>query len=231
MTRRVYEPLGILLLIGVACFANRLSSLDLTTSHWFFDPQRRTFPLTHHWLWSTVLHSGLKWLAVVCWVALAFLWVRSVLRPSSYMDGKSLRAFLLFTLMASLVSVLVVTVLRNFSGHSCPWSLREFGGTAEFFPLFSTPPDGAGPGRCLPSGHAASGFMWIAAVYGSARWKPGWLVPLCLTVLPIGILAGTVQIARGAHFLSHVILTAALCWLVPWVLSRFWPSKGPQGSK
>lgn len=73
--------------------------------------------------------------------------------------------------------------------------------------------------------------MWIAAIYGSARWKPGWLVWLCLMVLPIGLLAGTVQIVRGAHFLSHVILTAAVCWLVPWVLSCTWSSKGPEGSQ
>jgi membrane-associated PAP2 superfamily phosphatase len=35
--------------------------------------------------------------------------------------------------------------------------------------------------------------------------------------LVLGVLTGLTQLARGAHFLSHVLLTAWVCFAVAWV--------------
>jgi membrane-associated PAP2 superfamily phosphatase len=31
-----------------------------------------------------------------------------------------------------------------------------------------------------------------------------------------------VQVVRGAHFLSHVLIAAAVCWGVAWTMDALW---------
>ena len=81
----------------------------------------------------------------------------------------------------------------------------------QFFRLFDEVPTHSGPGKCLPSGHAASAFMWLAVLpvlRGAARRRA------LFAVLTLGGLAGVVQVVRGAHFPSHILLAAAACAIV-----------------
>jgi membrane-associated PAP2 superfamily phosphatase len=194
----------------LALCSNRWSDVDLTSVALFFDAATGTFPLRRQWLLSAVLHDGLKWLAVLVWVALLAGW--AVMRVRGV--AGDLRRRLIFVLVASLLAVIAVNVARAQSAHSCPWYLADFGGQRQFFRLLDAPPADPGPGRCLPSGHAATAFMWLAllpVLAGVHRRR------VLAGVLLLGALAGTVQVARGAHFPSHVLLSAALCALVVWI--------------
>jgi membrane-associated PAP2 superfamily phosphatase len=127
-----------------------------------------------------------------------------------------------FTLWVTPLAALIVSSLRAISEHSCPWDLSAFGGTAEYFRFFDTVPLIPGPGRCAPSGHAASGFVWLAgyiALRGVDRTAARYALAFSLL---LGILAGLTQLARGAHFLSHVLLTAWICFAVAWACDRLW---------
>jgi membrane-associated PAP2 superfamily phosphatase len=122
----------------------------------------------------------------------------------------------------ALLAALIVSSLRSVSAHSCPWDLSAFGGTAEYFRFFDAMPQNPGPGRCAPSGHAASGFVWLTgyiALRGVDRKAACYALAFSLL---LGILAGLTQLVRGAHFLSHVLLTAWICLAVAWACDRFW---------
>ncbi len=194
----------------LALWSNRWSDGDLITAAWFFDAAAGAFPLRRHWLLSAVLHDGLKWLAVLVWLGLLAGW--SVLRLRG--AAAELRGRLAFVLVASLLAVIAVNLARAQSAHSCPWYVADFDGSGQFFRLLDPRPEEAGPGKCLPSGHAATAFMWLAllpALTGARR-------RLTLAgVLLLGGVAGAVQVARGAHFPSHILLSAALCALVVWI--------------
>ena len=194
----------------LALWSNRWSDGDLTSVAHFFDATTGVFPLRRQWLLSAVLHDGVKWLAVLVWIALLGGWAAMRLRAVA----GELRSRLAFVLLASLLAVVAVNVARAQSAHSCPWYLADFGGQGQFFRLLDARPVQPGPGRCLPSGHAATAFMWLALlpVLTGARRR------LALAgVLLLGGVAGTVQVARGAHFPSHILLSAALCALVVWI--------------
>jgi membrane-associated PAP2 superfamily phosphatase len=194
----------------LALWSNRWSDGDLIAATWFFDAATGAFPLRRQWLLSAVLHDGLKWLAVLVWLGL--LTGRSALRLRG--AAAELRGRLAFVLLASLLAVIAVNVARAQSAHSCPWYLADFGGQGHFFRLLEMRPTEPGPGKCLPSGHAATAFMWLALlpVLAGGRRR------LALAgVLLLGGVAGTVQVARGAHFPSHILLSAALCALVVWI--------------
>lgn len=209
--RRHADLLAVAVLSALlALWSNRWTDGDLITAAWFFDAAAGAFPLRRQWLLSAVLHDGLKWLAVLVWLGLLAGW--SVLRLRG--AAAELRGRLAFVLVASLLAVIAVNMARAQSAHSCPWYVADFGGSGQFFRLLDPRPEEAGPGKCLPSGHAATAFMWLAllpVLTGARRRRT------LAGVLLLGGVAGAVQVARGAHFPSHILLSAALCALVVWI--------------
>lgn len=187
----------------LALFASRWSGADLWLSRQFFDPGSTRFPLREAELWSGLLHDGFKWLSLTIWTGLLCIRISGIGSLHLRIASRELN----FVLTASLFIVLATSYARSSSLHSCPWYLTQFGGSAEFFRLLDVAPSNAGPGRCLPSGHASSAFMWLAVVPILSGHKRRNLL---VAVLALGLLAGVVQVARGAHLASHVLMSGAL---------------------
>ena len=160
------------------------------------------------WWASTVLHDGGRLLA---WGVLAAVMLSAVRAPR---PGEPPRAWRWRWVGVMLLCVLVVPALKRFSLTSCPWELAEFGGLARHVSHWRLGLGDGGPGHCFPSGHAVAAFaffglyfMWRDHAPGRAR---GWL----WAVLGAGLLFGTAQLARGAHYPSHTLWSAWLCWTI-----------------
>lgn len=198
------------LLISGLLFAwiARSGTLDFWLAQQFFDPAIHRFPWRDSsWLewWG---HSLLKSLTVLIWVlciALALMssWVKK-LYPWR-------RALSLFVLMAGCAAFIVQT-LKGASVHSCPWDLHVFGGQAQWFPLFGAASAGSGPGLCWPGGHASGGFALSAAYFVLRESRPRQARWMLATGLLFGMVMSLVQMARGAHFLSHNLWSLWLVW-------------------
>ena len=180
-----------------------LTGLDLTVSSWFGDGDG--FPWRSAWLTSTLLHEGGRALA---WAVLAITAIRAAYPR---VDGPS-RAERLWWIGVTLLCITVVPGLKLASLTSCPWDLERFGGVAMYVSHWRLGVSDGGPGRCFPSGHAVAAFalmtgyfLWRGHRPTVARW---WLS----LVGAAGILFSGAQVARGAHFLSHVLWSAWLCW-------------------
>lgn len=192
--------------VALSLVASRWSDADLWLSQQFFDPYTTRFPFRVASLWSDLLHDGLKWLSVAVWFGLLCIRVSKIGIDRIGVSPRELS----FILLSSLFIVITTSYTRSMSSHSCPWHLAQFGGSAHFFRLLDVVPIDPGPGRCLPSGHASSAFMWLAAVPILGGRKRRYMLAV---VLGLGALAGVVQVARGAHFASHVLLSGALASL------------------
>lgn len=213
-------------LLAVIAFALNRSGIDLVVSDFAFDEAARAFRWRDQPLLAGILHDGAKWVAVAMVVALLAL-----LAATRRAELAAWRTAIICTLVGAIAATLAVSLLKSTSAHSCPWDLERYGGAAAYFPLLSQTPPHAGPGRCLPSGHASVGFMWIAAIYALRR-SP--LAPerrgvaqrrLAFAVIAFGTVVAAAQVLRGAHFVSHVVLTASICWLVAWALDRVCPAR------
>lgn len=192
----------------------RYTALDHALTGLFYDPATRQFPLRDQPFWAVIMHAGLKYFSLAIWFGLLLWWINLRRQP--------LRRAIGFTLMVAPLAALVVSSLRAVSAHSCPWDLSAFGGAAEYFRFFDSVPPNPGPGRCAPSGHAAAGFAWFAG-YIALRGVDRQAARIALAFsLALGILAGLTQLARGAHFLSHVLLTAWVCFAVAWLCELVW---------
>lgn len=213
--RRVLLYQAVALAAGAVALSLSLGDghLDLTIARWFFNDARRLFPLTNDWLLKTVLHDAARTISVVAALALLGLAVTSRLAPKAR-GVRAHRDALLFASIATVVAVAVVGALKHFSSHACPWDLAIFGGSAAYHPLLSVHARAQGIDGCFPAAHPLSGYAWLAvgfALYPSARGRAwsAWAAAFAL-----GTLFGAVQIARGAHFLSHVLWSAWVVWAV-----------------
>lgn len=171
------------------------------------------FAWQHHLLMSRVLHDGGRWLA---WLALAILawdaWVQMWPGPC--------RRDRLLAIALVLLATLAISGLKRFSMTSCPWDLAEFGGHWPYVPHWWWPMRDGGPGHCFPSGHASSAFSFFLAWAIWRHFNVRMARIMLAASLSLGILFAWVQMARGAHFLSHSMWTAWLCWAAATGVSR-----------
>jgi membrane-associated PAP2 superfamily phosphatase len=102
-------------------------------------------------------------------------------------------------------------------GGALPWDLRDFGGYASFAADYAGSwwvPSRAEAGRCLPSGHAGAGFCLLALYFfGMAAGRPRWRWAGLAAGVAAGLSFGFIRVVQGAHFPSHVMWAAVVCWL------------------
>jgi membrane-associated PAP2 superfamily phosphatase len=175
------------------------------------------FPWRDNWLLTTVLHDGgrrLSWLLALG-LCLAVWWP---VGPLARVPQRARLQLAATTLLAGLA----VSLLKLGSATSCPWELSEFGGLAQYASHWTLNPDG-GSGRCFPAGHAASGFSFLGGYFAfrptDSRMGRIWLA----TAVGAGLLLGLAQQWRGAHFMSHTLWTAAICWSIALAVDAAWP--------
>lgn len=177
-------------LAGAAALIVLASLADRVLSAPFYDPALRAFPLKDAWLLAVPGHAGLKW-------AMAAFWAGCLARGGAWRRGALYMAAI----------ALVVSLLKHFSPYSCPWDLPDYGGAKP------------GAGACVPAAHPVSGFALFGlalALRGSER-RAARAVLLAAWIVGLG--AGAVQVARGAHFASHVLWTAWVAWAVTLALA------------
>lgn len=170
------------------------------------------FPLREHWFLVQVMHEAprrLAWLLVL--VLLTALW--RPLGPLRHLH----RAERWQLATATLLSLLVVSLLKYTSTTSCPWDLAEFGGVARYASHWALGTMDGGGGKCFPAGHASAGFAFIGGYFAlrhrHARVARFWLAGALLA----GLALGCAQQVRGAHYLSHTLWTGWLCWTTGWL--------------
>ena len=181
---------------------------DMAMAAWF--GSAAGFPLRDNALFDALLH---RWPHHLAWVIL-FALMAQIRWPLGFFKTLPRKALVL-GIVATVLAILVIQMFKRYSPTSCPWDVQAFGGQALQLPhwraLFSGLRDGGG-GHCFPAGGASSGFAFVAAYPflrpHAPRFARGWLV----LALVSGAIIGLAQQMRGAHFMSHTLWTAWLCW-------------------
>ncbi|EOV8971937.1 phosphatase PAP2 family protein [Cronobacter turicensis] len=211
--------LALLTALGVLfTWLSRTETLDRWLTQMWFDAATGDFPWQdNHWL-DLLNHR----LAKYCAIAVA---VGSLLYGVIRRHPRWVMVAVLMGLGAA-----VVGILKAISHHSCPWDLVEYGGKALSYPLFGAVPDGSGPGRCFPGGHASSGFMMMGLWFGLKREHPGYARLALAAGIVLGLAMGFGQVMRGAHFFTHNLWAGWWVWLtqvVTWGVTTTLMNKEP----
>jgi membrane-associated PAP2 superfamily phosphatase len=167
------------------------------------------FALRDNWWMSTVMHQGARNLGWLFFLALLI----GIWKPWGAFKGlaKADRVGVLISVVCALLSV---SLIKGFSQTSCPWDLQAFGGTAPYVSHWNLWLRDGGGGHCFPAGHASTGFAFMAVYFGLRQAGAAGARPYLFIAMTAGIVLGLSQQMRGAHFMSHTLWTAWLCWTV-----------------
>lgn len=185
-----------------------VAGYDFSVAGFYYRLEGGHWALQQHWLLQDVLHSGARQLntLMVLTVLMACIW-RVRQRVSLAKRQASFRL-----LLSLLCCFGLVALAKKLLPAACPWDLQAFGGAQPFNWLWHSPAPGAVLGQCFPAGHASVGFGWLALYF---YWRDSSAARARFALfgaLALGAVLGLVQQLRGAHFISHDITTAWLCW-------------------
>lgn len=202
----VLIPGALLLLAQFFAF----SELDLVVSDHFFDPAHGIF-VGRHSAWLEVIgHQIGKSVIYIVWFSLLLLALAG--QFSKLVRFPPLQKQTLWlTVSAMGLGPIAVTLLKTQNDHHCPWDLSRYGGAAEISNnWFVTAHE---VGRCFPGGHASAGFCLVAIMFAGMRLGEPLLTRIGLLVtLFFGAAFSLVRMMQGAHFMSHNLAAAAVCW-------------------
>lgn len=200
------------LLALAAVFAHD-SGLDRVLAGVFYDPVRGDFPAHASRILELLGHRLAKDAVTVVWLALLSATLSTHAWPRWQPALTARRSALWSGVIGMALGPLIVVGLKGLNSSHCPWDLVEFGGGAELTSNWFV--SAAEAGHCFPGGHAASGFSLVALYFMARALEQAQLARV---VLLLGVLAGAafslIRMAQGAHFLSHNLWAAAICWFV-----------------
>lgn len=197
------------LMLGLTFTALEQSGADVWLSAHFYDAVSAQWPYKDHWLIQKVLHKGgrLVFFSLAALMLGSLLW--SCRKQSAWRNE---RRPLLYLFLATISGPLLILVLKNHTHIYCPWDLQLFGSQRPYIRFFDLLSPGLPVGHCFPAAHAGSGYAFVSLyfclLYSHKRYRYQGLG----FALLLGVLYGVTQQMRGAHFLSHDVMSLLICW-------------------
>lgn len=199
-----------LVLLGLSTFVLVVLRGDLWIADHVYAWEGHRWELRRSLVADEVLHRWGHDLSVAAWALVLVAWVATFFR-----DGLAgWRGPLAYLLATVALSTLTVAWIKAWSNVDCPWDLAQYGGSKPYVDLFSLRPLGLARGRCFPAGHASAGYAWMSLYFFFLLTRPRWRRWGLAAGAGLGLLFGMGQQLRGAHFPSHDVWSAAICWLV-----------------
>lgn len=162
------------------------------------------------WWARDVIHQAGRWLPRGVATVAGFGWLASfrvgVLRPW--------RRELLYVFCGMALVIGFVGAMKELTNVDCPWDLADFGGRNPYVTLFGARPHGLKHAACFPGSHSSSGFALLAVYFALRTRAPRPARVAFISAIAVGSIFAFGQEARGAHFFSHDLTSAAIAWLI-----------------
>jgi len=212
------ELLVVSLLALVTSLVFTLTDLDIAVQRWFFSPEGDfKWPLERAWPWSW-LRDFLAPVPAVIAIAAAF----GVLVAGYFRPGLArYRAHCLFVILALILGpgVLVNGIIKERWARPRPRQIENFGGHLVYRPAVVPGPNEGG--LSFPCGHSSVAFYLTVFYFLFRRKRRLWAWTALTVSVVFGGLVGLGRMVAGAHFLSDVLWSAYLVFLVSHVLYYF----------
>lgn len=185
------------LVVAIAVFG-----VDTLLSDRLYDGASGRWPVdTGSWAYLALYRGGRALVIGTVLVSLVLIF-GSLRRPASYL----LACILLTTGLAGLG--------KQVTNMDCPRALERYGGDRPEIGLFEDRPEGLPRALCFPGGHSSGGFSLLALYFLLGERRRPWRWAGLAAGLALGFSFAGVQWARGQHFVSHDLVSAAIGWAV-----------------
>lgn len=204
----VRRHIVLLLLVLTGGVLVALPQIDLAVAGAFYDPAAGFYlknqPLVRFvydivpWISRAVLAALLLFLVLA--------WSACRTHPFFRTQRKAAAYLLLVALLGPLL--LVNGVFKEHWGRARPAQIEQFGGNRQFTRA-AVPTDQCERNCSFVSGHASTGFFFLAPAFVYIRRRRLWLATGTLA----GLGVGAVRILQGGHFLSDVVFSGIVVYL------------------
>ena len=200
-------------LLGATLVLFEFTPLDVALQDRFFDFARGRWRVdAMDPIGRAIFYHGPKGMIIATGVSLAVL----ALGPRRWRERPNFARRDLMVAFLTLASVpALVGVGKNVTNVFCPSEIRRYGGDVPYVGLCSPYPENDRPakrGHCFPAGHASGGFALLGLAW-LRRTRRGWWSGLALG-LGAGWAMGLYQMMKGAHYLSHTVMTMLVAWIL-----------------
>ena len=207
---------------------NSYSDIDVRLADYFYDRRLHTFPWKESWFAKVFMHAWIKYGLIAAAIGTIVLCLIDLIHPIASINPYYRVRLRLLACSSALVPA-AVSLMKSRSALHCPWDIDRYGGNMPYLRLLDAVPAHFQAGHCFPAGHATSG-LWLAAL--AVFWLPHHPRKAALVYvlgLGVGLLLGWVQQMRGAHFLSHTLMSAWIATLVITLLTWLMLGRTKQG--
>lgn len=197
-----------MLLLAAAAFLLQWSGADRALVDALYDPASRRWLLDAHSPLSQSLYLGERaavFTLVVCGLG-------ALLASLGSPAGHSWRRPLSYLLVCFAVTTGLVSLGKHATNVDCPRALADYGGTRPYVGLLEDRPDRLPRAACFPAGHASAGYAFVSLYFIAAAPRRRWAG--LAAGAGFGLVLGATQWARGMHFPSHDLISAAIAWFV-----------------
>ena len=160
---------------------------------------------------ETILHKGGMKLIIIGFSIYILKFIYELYQKKLTREQKVEKIYFLLTYI---LTVTVIGLLKKQTTLPCPWHVKEFDGPRDFQAIWTLFNSLYPKGNCFPAGHASAGYGLFVLYFAKSLYQRSSLKYL-LPGLTLGLIFGISQQFRGAHFLSHDLITVTLCLLLP----------------
>ena len=176
---------------------------DFATGQWWVDakaPVPRAF-----------FYDGPKYLIILLGLTI----LTFALGPSRWRERRGLERRRLWAVFLTIGLVpAAIGQMKATTNVYCPYEIYRYGGFVPYVKVLERHPPEEQPercGKCFPGGHASGGFA-LFALAGLFATRRTQLLGIALGLVA-GWSMGVYQMLKGAHYLSHTLVTMMLAWI------------------
>jgi len=130
----------------------------------------------------------------------------------------------LIYIFTSLILVLLIAGnIKKFTNIKCPNQLNIYNGNYEYTKLFEDRLEDGKIGKCFPAGHAVTGYSLFVLFFTIANKTKRSII--FFLVFIVGSVLGLYQMLKGAHFLSHTIISSITCFIIAALIAKLFVEK------
>jgi lipid A 4'-phosphatase len=217
----------LLILLGLVIVTTPLfwfTDLDQQIAGIFYQPGKKgpnAWPWQHSWLLDNLFRYATVFSVTIA-VSALLLALSGLIWPNIKRWQKP--ALFIVLVIALGPGLVVNLVFKDNWGRPRPVHLVEFGGKNTYLPPLKI---GNTPHKSFPCGHCSVGFMFFALYFLSTKRKTFYFA---LTLF-FGLMMAITRMTAGGHFISDILWSGYLVFLVNWLVYYGWYDRAISGNK